>query len=291
MAILTLIKLAKTRPNAIIAQNPPIFLPVTCWIYCLFAKCSLIIDHHCIWSEKAIHNPILKKIIAFFEKAMVKRVELNIAPHDVWTGKLQELGGEKAKVLTLIDYVEKISFKKIDRERFCKTKFLAVYPGGTGSKERPDLAIKAVEQLNEVTLVLTGKKEYLKQVLSHESNKIRFSGFLPNEEYFGLMKEADIIINTTDEPNTIPHFLYEATALHRPIISSPNAPIIQLFDLIYIIKQNTPEELKNAIKDVLENEEKWTQKIQQQHKKLKQIRTDQVRKLIMNLNSYLAATS
>jgi len=287
MMMLTLIKLSRTKPDIIIAQNPPIFLPITCWVYSLLAKNLLIIDHHCIWSEKAFQNLILKKIIANFEKFLITKVKLNLSPHDVWSKKLQILGGiTKTNVQTLIDYVEEVSIKKVNKEKFCKTKYLIVYPGGTGAKERPEIAIEAIKKLNNITLVITGKKEYLKKVLDYESSKIIFSGFLPDEEYFGLMKEANCILNITDEPNTIPHFLYEVVAVSRPIISSLNKPIFQVFDnSIYMIQKNTPEQLTKAITYLLANEKEWTQKVRIIHSKLRERRQREIKKLITHIQT------
>lgn len=287
MALLTLVKLARTKPDIIIAQNPPIFLPITCWAYGLLTKHSLIIDHHCIWSQKAFQNLIIKKIIASFEKFTITKVKLNLSPHDIWSKKLQILGETtKTNVQTLIDYVEEVPTKKVNRGKISKTRYLIVCPGGTGAKERPDVAIKAVKQLNNITLIITGKKEYLKKILHHENNKIVFSGFLPDKEYFGLMKEADCVLNITDEPNTVPHFLYEVVALGRPIISSLNKPIIQVFDKsIYIIQNNTPEQLAKAITHLLENKEEWAQKACTIHEKLRERRQMEIKKLIAHIQT------
>lgn len=281
MAFRTLIELFKRKPDVIIAQNPPVFLPITCWVYCLLARCTLIVDHHCIWSEKTIRYPLLSRVIRGLEGFIVRRAELNTSPHDVWTEKLIELSHKKAKVITVIDYVEELPMKKVSRERFCRTDYLVVYPGGTGPYERPDVAIEAVKELEGVTLVITGKKEFLKRILPHESDRIVFSGFLPDEEYFGLLREADVVLNITDEPYTIPHFLYEVMAAGTPIISSWNLPIAKLFNgSIYLIEENSPENLKKAIIEMQRNREEWVQKIRKLRDDLKRVRRDQIQELM-----------
>ena len=284
-AVKTILKLIKEKPNVVIAQNPPTFLPLVCWLYCLFSKCNLIIDHHCIWSEKTIRYPVLKDFIASIEKFVARRARVNISPNEAWTRKLRKFG--KVNALTVIDYVEKVDAKKVPRDRFCKTKYLAVCPCGGHPDERPDLAIEAVKQLDDVTLVITGKKKYLKRFLPLEETNVIFSGFLPNEEYFGLLREADFTLNITDEVNTIPHFIYEFVALGKPVISSSDEAITSTFgDCVYIVKKNEAEAVKAAIKDLLVNLDLWTNKIHLLHRKLKTKRLIQMEALMREIGAF-----
>ena len=285
MAVKTIHKLIKEKPNAIVAQNPPPFLPFVCWLYCLFSKCKLIVDHHCIWSEKTIRYLVLKDFIALMEKFVARRARINISPNEAWTRKLRKFG--KVNVFTVIDYVEKVSAKKVPRNRFCKTRYLAVCPCGGHPDERPDIAIKAVKQLDDVTLVITGKKKYLKRFLPLEGTNVIFSGFLPNEEYFGLLREADFTLNITDEVNTIPHFIYESVALRKPVISSPDEAIRSTFeDLLYVVKRNEVEAVKVAVKDLLDNLDLWTERMSLLHRNLKVKRAMQVEALMREIGAF-----
>ncbi len=278
MAIRTLEKLFKEKPHVVIAQNPPIFLPLLCWFYCLFSRCMLIVDHHCIWSVKTIRYPILKNLILLIEKFVARQAKLNVSPHDIWTGMLKGFGDVRA--LTIIDYVETVKVRKISRESLCGTKHLVVYPCGSGAKERPDLAIEAVQQLGDITLLITGQKRYLKRFLLLESDRIVFSGFLPKEDYFGVLMASDFVMNLTDEPYTIPHFIYEALALGKPVLSSPDDAVIKTFDWsLCVIKGNDVEDVKMGIRNMFGNLDLWAEKACSLHKKLKVKRKMQVEKL------------
>src|SRR3990172_6774207 len=84
MGMETFNKLVRERPDIGVAQNPPIFLPLVCWIYCRFRKCGLVVDHHSIWSVKSIRWP-LRQVIAALERFTARRAKLNISPHNLWT--------------------------------------------------------------------------------------------------------------------------------------------------------------------------------------------------------------
>ena len=289
MAIKTFQKFCSEKPKVIIAQNPPVFLPLIGWIYCVLTGCKLIIDHHCIWSVKVIRHPVLHDVIKALEAFIVKRAKLNTSPHDVWTNMLRNFG--RVNALTVIDYVWAVNPRKMSRTAFCKTKYLVVYPGGSGVEERPDLAVKAVQELDEVTLVITGKKQYLKAVLSFESARIVFSGFVPRSDYYGILEASDVVLNLSEEPYTIPHFIYEAIALSKPVISSPDKAVQENFDsYLPILESINIKDVKTEIMDVLGNLDLWTEKACLLQKKLRDKRETQIKILKDNIESYMRSS-
>jgi len=278
MGIKTLRKLFKEEPNVVIAQNPPIFLPLVCWVYSMFSNCMLVVDHHCVWSVKTIRYPVLRDFVAFWERFVARHAELNISPHDVWTGMLGGFGD--VRTFTVIDYVREVKVKKISRDSICGTRYLVVYPGGSGGMERPDLAVEAVQGLDDVTLVVTGDKQYLKSLLSFENDRIVFTGFLPRADYYGIMEASDFVINLTEEPYTIPHFIYEAIALGKPVISSPDEALERTFnDYLYILENIDVEDVKMQVRDMLDNLDFWAEKACLLHEVLRHKRGAQIEKL------------
>ena len=256
MAVKTLLKLSRTKPHVVIAQNPPIFLALACLFYRGIAKCKLVIDHHCIWSEKSIKNAIAKAFVALVERKVSSRVDLNISPNDAWTRRMKELGIKKC--ITVIDYVTAVRGNVVDRKSYSTTKYLAVFPSGGHPDERQDLAIQATERIRELTLVVTGDKRYLSRFQQYPTERVLFPGFLPDGEYSGLLTECDFVLNVTDELNTVPHFLYEAVALEKPIVSSAARAIKDIFaDQICLVKANRAESVEAAVRDLLEDLDAW----------------------------------
>src|SRR5208282_5727287 len=50
----TLVILFQKQPDVVYAQNPPVFCPLTCLLYCRFTGARLIVDHHSIWRVKTL---------------------------------------------------------------------------------------------------------------------------------------------------------------------------------------------------------------------------------------------
>ena len=91
MAIQTLAKFLFERPNVLVVQNPPIFLPLTALFYSTFCSCKLIVDHHCVWSVKTIRLPALARLVGTVEKFVVTHVRCNLSPHVVWLDVFERL--------------------------------------------------------------------------------------------------------------------------------------------------------------------------------------------------------
>lgn len=284
MAVKTLLKLSRTKPHVVIAQNPPIFLALACLFYRAIARCKLVIDHHCIWSEKSIKNFIAKAFVALVERTVSSRVDLNISPNDAWTRRMKELGIQKC--VTVIDYVREVRASVIDRRSYRTTKYLAVFPSGGHPDERQDLAMQATQRIQDLTLVVTGDKRYLSRFLQYSGERVLFPGFLPNGEYFGLLTQCDFVLNVTDELNTVPHFLYEAVALEKPIISSAARAIKDIFgDQICLVKKNTAESVEAAIRDLLQDLHMWRMRSGILKKKLYERRRAEVNALRLAIAS------
>src|SRR6266571_1958990 len=57
LALKTFTLLRRERPEAVIAQNPPVFCPLAVLAIRRFLNFKLLVDHHAVWSIKSIRQP------------------------------------------------------------------------------------------------------------------------------------------------------------------------------------------------------------------------------------------
>jgi glycosyltransferase involved in cell wall biosynthesis len=230
----TMFLLAQKRPDVVYAQNPPVFCPLTCLLYCRIAGARLVIDHHSIWSVKTMggRSP-LSRGIGFLEGVVSRAADASTAPHSMWARMLVKMGARD--VLVYHDYVPKNGRRPDEalRRRMAQGPILAISSHGGHPLERLEVEAAAVGLVRAegVSLVISGPREKLERrfaALSLPSN-VRYAGFLEREVYESLKASADFAINITDEPYTLSHVLFEFAASSLPMISSKEPVVEELF--------------------------------------------------------------
>jgi glycosyltransferase involved in cell wall biosynthesis len=230
----TLFILAQKRPCVVYAQNPPIFCPLTCLLYCRLSGARLVIDHHSIWSVKTLagRSP-LSRGIAFLERVVSRAADANTAPHGLWGRMLVKMGARR--VLVYHDYVPKNERRRDQalRGEMGTGPILAVSSHGGHPLERLEVEAAAVGRERDagVSLVVSGPTEKLQRRFAAMSlpPNVKYAGFLKREVYESLKASADFAINITDEPYTLSHVLFEFVASSLPVISSKEEAVEELF--------------------------------------------------------------
>src|SRR5260370_42616247 len=81
LALRTLSLLSIDHPRIVLAQNPPIFLPLLLVFAKRFYRFRLVVDHHAVWSMKTLRQPLLSQWIAFLETFVSKKADANMSPN------------------------------------------------------------------------------------------------------------------------------------------------------------------------------------------------------------------
>ena len=227
----TLLILFQRKPDVVYAQNPPVFCPLTCMLYCSLTGKRLVIDHHSIWRIKTLGGGPISKAIGFLEGVVSRAAFGNTAPHRFWAEKLEAMGA--TRVLVVHDFVEKNPNARDEalRRSFTNKATVAICSHGGHPLERIEAEASGVGQVGSVELLITGPKEKLERRLSERDlpGNVRYLGFLPRQAYESLKASADIAINVTDEPFTLSHVLLEYAASSLPILSSRQEVLEEFF--------------------------------------------------------------
>ncbi len=247
----TLLILSRRRPDVVYAQNPPVFCPLTCMLYCSLTRKRLVIDHHSIWRIKTLGGGPVSKLIGFLEGVVSRAAAGNTTPHTFWAEKLKAMGANR--VLVVHDFVEKNPNLRDEalRRSFTERPMVAICSHGGHPLERIEAEAAAVGRVGTVELLITGPREKLERRLSERTlpDNVRYLGFLPRQTYESLKASADMAINVTDEPFTLSHVLLEYASSSLPVISSRQEVLEDFFgDALLFTDSSDPEEIARKVR-------------------------------------------
>ena len=259
LALRTISLLGTHRPRVVLAQNPPIFLPVLLILTKPLYGFKLIIDHHAIWSVKTLRQPLLSQGIAALERFASTHADSNMSPNNNWTRELRARGATDA--FTYHDFIPKptITTEK-DREWTANPipphRFLVIAAHGGHPQELLEEEIAAVSGLQDYLLVITGKREKIGHRiarLGHKSNVI-YPGYLDDASYEALKRSADVALSLSTEINTVPHAIHEYLAYGIPTIVLKDSLLRSLFDAAIVeIDDARPETVRTALRRVIDD--------------------------------------
>lgn len=144
--------------------------------------------------------------------------------------------------------------------------------------------LEAVSLMNNCLLVIAGSGDVIEQLKLRSqkedlSNKVRFTGKLPYEEMMQYTMLSDVGV-TLDKPNntnyelSLPNKLFDYIKAGIPILSSNLIEIkkvIQTYQIGAIIIDHNPLTIKNGLEEILNDETKRLQYVENSKKASKQL--------------------
>jgi hypothetical protein len=256
LALRTLSLIGRERPKVVLAQNPPIFLPVLLALTRHLYGFRLVVDHHAVWSMKTLRQPILSQGIAALERFASKQADANMSPNNNWTGELRARGATDP--FTYHDFIPKpASIARKDAEwthnPLPSHRFLVIAAHGGHPQEMLEEEIAAVSGLQDYLLVVTGKREKIGRRIARLNPKtnVIYPGYLDDASYEALKKSADVALSLSTEVNTVPHAIHEYLADGIPTIVLKDPLLRSLFNgAIVEIDDALPETVRTALNRV-----------------------------------------
>lgn len=233
----TFFVLAHEKPRLVFVQNPPIFAPIVIYIYARLWKARYIIDSH----TGALLDPWWRwslPIHAFLSRRALTTIVTNDylrAIVDSW----------EASSFVIADIP--VTFPQ-GRPFSLDGRFnIAVI--NTFSPDEPlDKVLEAAATLPEVRFYVTGNLKWAqKSLFENQPANVTFTDFLPDEEYFGLLRAVQAVMVLTTDDHTMQRGACEAVSLGKPIITS-NWPILRgYFDKGTIHVDNSAQGIREAV--------------------------------------------
>jgi glycosyltransferase involved in cell wall biosynthesis len=210
--------LIRERPAVVFVQNPPIFAPLVVYLYTKLWGAKYIVDAH----TTALLAPVWKwslPLHAFLSRRAITTLVTNEYLED-----LVKAWG--AKTFIIADIPTTFPAGKA----FSLNGKFSVAVINTFAPDEPIREVlEAAAALPEVQFYITGDPiRARKTFLQDHPNNIRFTGFLPDKEYLGLLQAVQAIMVLTTRDHTMQRGACEAVSLGKPIITS-NWPLLKTY--------------------------------------------------------------
>jgi glycosyltransferase involved in cell wall biosynthesis len=242
MALDTWRLLRRTLPQIVFVQNPPPILPLVVWLFGLRHPLDLVIDHHSAafgrsWSWM---NAV--------QRFLVRRARLNIVTNKRWQSLIQGWDGEAV----ILDDVP-AEFPQGTPYPLKGQSNIAVI-SSFAPDEPLDAIVGAAIELPGIQFYVTGdSRRAPRDLLATAPGNVTFTGFLPDSEYFGLLRGVDAVMVLTMRDHTNQRGACEAVWLGRPLITSDWPILRKLFSMGTVHVPNTSAGIKTGVQSALAN--------------------------------------
>jgi glycosyltransferase involved in cell wall biosynthesis len=230
-------------PKIIFVQNPPIFACIVVYLFSKFRDAKFIIDSH----TGALLAPWWRWSLPL-HSYLSRRALVTIVTNPYLAGMVNNWG---AKAFILPD----IPFNFPDgRTVKLETKFnIAVI--NTFSPDEPiNEILEAASSLNEIQFYITGDTiQAKKQYLMNPPKNVKFTNFLTDDDYIGLLRAVQVIMVLTKDNHTMQRGACEALSIGKPIITSDWPILREFFNKGTVYVDNTCAGIKEGILKVQKN--------------------------------------
>ena len=223
--------LRRERPEIVFVQNPPIVTVLLTYIYARLYGARYVIDSH----TAAFLSPKWKWALGL-HRWLSRRAVTTIVTNNALR-RVVESWGCRAFILgfTPAEYPEGTSFP-------LTTGFNVVVISTFSEDEPLDVVMEAARRLPTVTFYVTGDARRISpDLLAKIPSNCQLTGYLPYEQYVGLLREVDSVIDLTNRDHTLLLGAFEAVSLGTPLIVSDWPILREYFSLGTIHVPNTVE--------------------------------------------------
>ena len=118
----------------------------------------------------------------------------------------------------------------------------------THARDEPVAQVFEAVRGTDVHLYVTGNPQRMAPALADTvPDNVHFTGFLPDAEYWALLRSADGIIDLTLMPDCLVSGAYEALAVGTPMLLSNNRASMELFGNAATFTDNTAADIRRAL--------------------------------------------
>lgn len=256
----TFLILKTERPTIIFCQNPSLVLAFFLIFISFFSNKKIIVDAHnaglfpC--EGKA---PLLNWLSRFVQKKSALTLVTNQSLAEIVFNN----GGNP---FVLQDKIPDISDRyRLDLRGDINILFICSF-----AADEPYEAVFQAANLIDHNICLYVTGNYCKNNIVPPTNtdNLILTGFLPEDEYIAMLQSVDATIDLTSRDNCLVCGAYESVAAGKPMILSNTKALKEYFSMGAIYTGHSPQELANAINQVMIRKES----LQQEVIKLKSLR-------------------
>ena len=209
-AVQTLRLLFQKRPQIVFVQSPPSLAVLIVYLYCMLTHSQYAIDAH----SAAFLVPVWTRP-RWLHRFLAQKAIVTIVTNDHFQQVIQHWGGASFVLRDIPTHFPQAPSIGLG------TGFNLVVVNTFSADEPLDQVLQAAGDLEEVNFYITGnKKNAPEKILAGAPDNVHFTGFLPDENYYGLLSSADAVMCLTTRDHTMQRGACEALSLGKPIITS-----------------------------------------------------------------------
>lgn len=228
--------LVRERPDVVFVQNPPSFAPLVVAAYCAIAGARFVVDAH----SDAMMSPLWTRPEWLYRR-VARRAMATIVTNEHFAGIIRARGG-RALV------VQDIPAEFPDGE-YVRGEAFTVAVVNTFAEDEPlSEVVDAARALEDVTFLVTGDPSRAPQgLVAALPENVRFTGFLPDPDYYGLLRSSDTVMCLTTRDHTMQRGACEALSLGKPIITSDWPILSDYFSLGTVHVDNSAPGIRDGV--------------------------------------------
>jgi len=239
----TLSVLSQERPDVVFTLNQPPFLILAVYLYTRLRGGMYILDSH----SAAFNDPKWAWARPLY-RFIAARAFLNINTN-VGHKSLVETWGGRSVVVGDVPIDHERTYPKMD----IPSNSIVVVASYMFDEPISEILL-AARIVPQFQFYLTGNYRKLDATLTKDlPPNVHFTGFLPQEEYFGMMCGAAGVMVLTTRDQTMQMGAYEALSLEQPLITSDWAVLRESFGDAALYVDNSPESIATATRMLLNN--------------------------------------
>jgi glycosyltransferase involved in cell wall biosynthesis len=235
--------LLRKRPHVVFVMAPPIVACLPVWLYCRLTGSQFVIDAH----TGAFDHPRWRRL-QFLQRFLSRRAATTIVTGEHYHKVVSDWCAD-ATIVT-------------DVPVYFADPVEATLPAGCNlvlvssfCDDEPTLEfLRAAQALPDVQFHVTGNSRRLPAAVRESAPlNVRFTGFLSDAEYVGLITAADGVIALTTRDHTMQRAAYEAVYLGKPVITSDFPILRRSFPLGTVHVEPTESGIRRGVEEFREN--------------------------------------
>jgi glycosyltransferase involved in cell wall biosynthesis len=245
--------LLRRRPRIVFVQSPPtpaVFLVV---LYSRLTGGRFVVDAH----SDAMLSPFWTRP-RWLYRAVARRALATIVTNEHFAGTIRRAGGT-ALVIRDVPTTYAADGRVEVEEGFTVLVVSSFAPDEPVAK-----VMDAVGSLEGTVAYVTGDPRRAgASLLETAPDNVRFTGFLPNDRYYGLMGAVDAVVCLTTRDHTMQRGACEALWMRRPILTSDWPLLREYFSKGAVHVPPTTAAIRDGLEELRRNHLTYVEQIEQ----------------------------
>ncbi|HSJ52429.1 MAG TPA: glycosyltransferase [Anaerolineae bacterium] len=250
--------LRRERPDVVYVQNPPIFAVMVAYLYARLHGAQYVIDSH----TSAFIAPRWRWALGLLR--VFARRALAMIVHNKSQAEMVKDWGVRYVVIGFLagDYPPGSPYPLQAGEADGSGQYHVAVISTYELDEPLDVVFEAARQMPDVSFYVTGdSRRITPELLAQKPPNCHLTGFVPYDQYIGLLRQAGSIIDLTTRNHTLLMGGFEAVSLGTPLITSDWPILREYFSRGTVHVPNSVEGVCHGVRYAQEHEETLRQEM------------------------------